>query len=567
MTPSIDPFREWLGLESSSAQPDHFTLLGLEEREEDQERIVAAADRALARVRGCRPGSHAAEWARLLDLLTEAKACLCDPKRRAAYRQSLKDQAMDGQPSQDGETDFEVGSLEVAPMNRSPNLYPPGMAPPDEGKDRPSAQAGTETDRSSNASARPLPDPMAPVSNRPKPSKKVHAPEPTLAKAPVANAYPPGAGPVEHSRAKTVEAGSEGADQPISLAPVAETASRVPINAHVGPPPAEPTSLVPLMACITAVLLIAMAALLYVALHDSAAPATTVPPSVPTEGSDQSSGGGLGPVINAPAASNPSSSALPSTSRPRADRLSRNAAPASPEQMNADSGTDSVASTPPVVNTDGTAPGNPEGTEDGPTGDRTAGGGNPIAGSGMESGQEAPVEQLRGALREVRAALGSHDFDKAEQALQKARGMGGTGEQRAMVARIGRLSESTKQFWQTVARQVLRFQGTEELEVGSTGLVVLVVEADDDSIVIRRSGKNTRYRVDDMPIGLAIALFHYQRNANDPELMVMRGAALSTVEPSQPNYLDEARRVWQEAAKGGAAVDDLLLTLGDVLDQ
>jgi hypothetical protein len=69
---SFDPHREWLGIESTA--PDYYELLGIDDRGDDPGKIIAAADRALARVRSCHPGPHKRSWTALLGSLAEAKS-------------------------------------------------------------------------------------------------------------------------------------------------------------------------------------------------------------------------------------------------------------------------------------------------------------------------------------------------------------------------------------------------------------------------------------------------------------------------------------------------------------
>ena len=110
----------------TSTAPDYYQLLGLDLFEKDRTRLTTAADRALARVRSFRPGAHAAAWARLLDELAAAKSCFSDPERKSAYDNSLR---QSGSRPQTVESPSHP-QLHVAPVSVSPDLYPPGMAPP-----------------------------------------------------------------------------------------------------------------------------------------------------------------------------------------------------------------------------------------------------------------------------------------------------------------------------------------------------------------------------------------------------------------------------------------------------
>jgi hypothetical protein len=90
MSESFNPYQEWLGLPGDVTSPNYYELFGLSPRETSGERIAQAADRAKSKVRSFRPGTHAAQWARLLDEIQLAKSCLTDPERRTLYDECLQ---------------------------------------------------------------------------------------------------------------------------------------------------------------------------------------------------------------------------------------------------------------------------------------------------------------------------------------------------------------------------------------------------------------------------------------------------------------------------------------------
>ncbi len=76
MSDPFDPYAQWLGCAPGTRPGDHYELLGLSALESDSNTITHAADVLIARLRKIRPGSHAAEWQRLLDMIRAAKICL-----------------------------------------------------------------------------------------------------------------------------------------------------------------------------------------------------------------------------------------------------------------------------------------------------------------------------------------------------------------------------------------------------------------------------------------------------------------------------------------------------------
>jgi hypothetical protein len=312
---AFNPYREWLGLDSHIETPNYYELLGLPQFEADAARLLAAADRALVRVRGFRPGAQAAAWARLLDELAAAKRCLCDPQLKTAYDQSLRSGAA---PTEERRRVTTERMPEVAAVNLSPDLYPPGMAPrmaprmapqmapqmapraesvaapnspvgPADRSTSPASAANTKPeghaaldDRSAErAMAKPAPRNVA------TPQAEVHNPVPpgTIAaglaasgmarpKSTTGHALPPGQ---PHGAGETsLVRGRE--DSPESEA-VHAPAPPGPVNAHVAPPRKEPVSLLPMVAIVTAVVVIVTVIILVIALHDEQGGSPLVPQS------------------------------------------------------------------------------------------------------------------------------------------------------------------------------------------------------------------------------------------------------------------------------------------------
>ncbi|HTN75690.1 MAG TPA: hypothetical protein VL096_10610, partial [Pirellulaceae bacterium] len=119
MSEAFNPYREWLDLDVASQPSSDYELFRLRDFENDQPSILAAADRAIARVRGFRPGANASAWSKLLDDLNAAKRRLGDSAQKARYDEELKAQRAGG-------------AAPVAPAATSPtpaaatdNRYPP----------------------------------------------------------------------------------------------------------------------------------------------------------------------------------------------------------------------------------------------------------------------------------------------------------------------------------------------------------------------------------------------------------------------------------------------------------
>lgn len=88
----FNPYREWLGVETASSQPNYYELLGLPPFEADADRILHAADQRLNLVRKIRPGEHIDHWQRVLDELIDIRRLLTDLERKRHYDDQLRRQ-------------------------------------------------------------------------------------------------------------------------------------------------------------------------------------------------------------------------------------------------------------------------------------------------------------------------------------------------------------------------------------------------------------------------------------------------------------------------------------------
>lgn len=139
MDAPFNAYREWLGIDQEQLPPNHYALLGLKELESDVDRIVAACDAAMARVRSHRPGAHARQWQALLDELSTVRECLLDPAGKREYDARL--QAELGAPRQ--EADGTSLSTAVSTGLDTSYLWPPGMGPTKPAQATPAPSART----------------------------------------------------------------------------------------------------------------------------------------------------------------------------------------------------------------------------------------------------------------------------------------------------------------------------------------------------------------------------------------------------------------------------------------
>src|SRR5690348_2642227 len=124
----FNPYSEWLGLSSELVDPNHYQLLGLVDFEADAGRIAIAADKAMSRVRGFRPGANARAWSKLLDELLLAKGRLLDPERKSEYDAELRESG-NTSPRDTPPPILPAALASALPAGAPDPRFPPGMGP------------------------------------------------------------------------------------------------------------------------------------------------------------------------------------------------------------------------------------------------------------------------------------------------------------------------------------------------------------------------------------------------------------------------------------------------------
>ncbi len=557
MNEVFNPYREWLGLDSNLQAPDYYQLVGAAPFEPDQARLITAVDKALARVRGFRPGAQAAAWARLLDELAQAKVCFQDPARKAAYDANLRRQSASAS-QQPAPRDVPT---HIAPVNLDPNLYPPGMGP--------KPQAGDAA----------ISTPNGPPSTARTPDHAPGAPAVPLKPRPV----PPPRDTHTQADISAVDDGLDATGGSIVREPVPPG----PVNAHVAPPRTPPSSLLPIAALIAGIVVVLTVILLAIALHDDASNTTPsqVAPGTPAPTQPE-------PTAASPATA-PMNTKLPAAAGPAVPNLlptppaiSSQPGPVSdPPPTVASSQPGSVSDPPSAVTSSQPSPvSDPPPTvassQPGPVSDPP-----PAAASSQPSRVSDPPPTVASSqpdsvsrrtsdpalgrlLLQAQLAMAERQFPVAARLLSQAERLATTVEHRAMVQRVRHLGQCAEQFWSLVAKTMPRLQATQELTIGaSADRLVIVVETGRDSITIRNQGRNERYTLATMPAGLALAIARSGVDVNDAQNMVLFGACAATVKNRQPQHVAEARRHWEQAKLRGVEVDDLLATLTDNYDR
>lgn len=434
-------------------------------------------------------------------------------------------------------------------------------------------------------SSKPL-DPMAPVST-PDPKQRQREEEPVASTPTNPDAYPPGGEVPGASVARAQVARRRPAATEVGAASASiinDVPASKPLNAHLSPPRRQESSTLPIVLGVAAALVILTLAILFLATQRGAPKSSpTAPPTVAQRpgsqpGSNQrpsttprsSTTKGKTKVTrpSTPTVSPPSTPGpdLDTPVVPALDQPEQDPQPDPPSSPGQDSPKD--LGTPPTNDTDtpDSPPINSENIDDpfmNTPDEGSAPATNDTSDSKMSPPTPAELADLSDALRTARAAAGELEFRVARLQLTKAGTIARLPEHKELVTRLERLTGLSEQFWTNVRQAMGELGGAEELPIGDSGLIVIVVEVKPGAITIRRNGRNETYPFADMPPGLALAIADRTLDASSSDTPLMKGACLGSMKNSKQMHIDEARRYWELARTQGAEVDDLLKTLAD----
>ncbi|MBL7041680.1 MAG: hypothetical protein ISR77_23805 [Pirellulaceae bacterium] len=90
MPQEFDPYHKWLGIAPKDQPPHHYRLLGIDAFEEDRDVIDSAANRVMSYLKELATGDDAAHSQKLLNEVAQARLCLLNREKKAAYDKELK---------------------------------------------------------------------------------------------------------------------------------------------------------------------------------------------------------------------------------------------------------------------------------------------------------------------------------------------------------------------------------------------------------------------------------------------------------------------------------------------
>lgn len=167
--------------------------------------------------------------------------------------------------------------------------------------------------------------------------------------------------------------------------------------------------------------------------------------------------------------------------------------------------------------------------------------------------KDAAYQELDKMLEQVRAALADRKVDEAKKSVDAAEedAVGEALKKKLEAARL--LLQGVENFWEAVREGSTDLRAGDTIEMGTT--VVAIVENSPDKLIIRTAGRNQTYAWNALPSGLARQFAKSWFDSAAPSSKFAVGAFL-LVDPIGDK--DEARTLWQQAARAGLEIEHLM---------
>lgn len=163
---------------------------------------------------------------------------------------------------------------------------------------------------------------------------------------------------------------------------------------------------------------------------------------------------------------------------------------------------------------------------------------------------------------ELRAALGGQDYGEAAKVLEQLSAVTRSEEQRRQLERLRKLHELSRDFHDALVAAITNMEAGETVTIGNS-TPVSFVEGTSEHLVVRVRGENQRYRLTELPIGLAFGLADLELDVVHSSSLAKKAAFAMLHLSAKENELiqQRAKSMMTEAVAAGSVSADMLKLL------
>ena len=154
------------------------------------------------------------------------------------------------------------------------------------------------------------------------------------------------------------------------------------------------------------------------------------------------------------------------------------------------------------------------------------------------------------SMTEVKRLIGQHQFAEAEKRLTAALGTAKLPVQVTQIEHLNQALTFVRDIRQEIVNAIAGLGAAENLKIG-TSTIASFVEGNAERIVVKVSGERREYRLEEMPVAMALALADLKLDPQHATSLARKGAFI-LVHPKNNTTLERGKQMLQEAATAGA---------------
>ncbi len=179
---------------------------------------------------------------------------------------------------------------------------------------------------------------------------------------------------------------------------------------------------------------------------------------------------------------------------------------------------------------------------------------------GME--KKADPKKWREAMMDAKKAIESKNFEKFAVDIEKSLNLADGDKQEEQCRRLDKFGQLYQKGVEILNETIGELKPQDEIRYGSAGGRASVVEIKTNELILRISGKNETYTYDKLPLGIILAIMEKKMN-DSPIDQAIRGIVCSTGPRNTAANKKQAKVFFEKAA----AADPTLAKLDQILEE
>jgi hypothetical protein len=165
-------------------------------------------------------------------------------------------------------------------------------------------------------------------------------------------------------------------------------------------------------------------------------------------------------------------------------------------------------------------------------------------------------------MNAAREKIFERNLVESDRLLTKAVSLPALPDHKLKLDRLRQVADLYGKFWNKVVEGCGKFKALDEIKFSEMN-IVKIVSSSEEMIAYRALGKSFKKAPRELPIGLAMKVAEKEMDPQSAEYRMIKGVVFAIDAQNNPDRIEEARKLWEEAKLIGGETDELILFLDD----